>query len=124
MKRAGPKTFQSTLARISIWTIVHHRFLVGRIRIYIWSASATILFLSIARIIPLHTALTTLLFCGCAMLILLWCLINWRKAILLDIDDPALKRTAHAAMLALIKSKECDGATLKNRTAWRHRCPP
>jgi uncharacterized membrane protein len=105
MNHTKPSKLKSVLARASIWTIVNHNFLAGQIRIYIWFASATILFLSVASIIPLHTALYLLLFCGSAMIILLWSLINWRKAILLDIQNSELKKTAHAAMLALIHSK-------------------
>lgn len=116
-----PPKFKSFLARISIWTIVNHNFLAARIRIYIWSASATVLFLSVASIIPLHIALYTLLFCGCAILILLWSLISWRKSILLDIRDQALRRTAHAAMLALIHAKQSDRPDMKKQTRFHRR---
>lgn len=105
MNRTNSSNLKFVLARASIWSILNHNFLAGQIRIYIWSASATVLFLAVASIISLHTALYILLFCGCAMMIFLWSLIHWRKAILLDIQNPELKKMAHAAMLALIHSK-------------------
>ena len=107
------------LARMSIWTIVHHQWLAGQIRFYIWCATATVLFLSIASIIPLTIALTILLFCGTGMLILLWSLIRWRRSILLSIRDEKLKQRAHAAMLALIRSKP--SAAIKTGPSWRWR---
>ena len=85
------------LARVSIWTIIHHHFLAGRIRTYVWTASAIVLFLPVAGIISLQVALNILLFCGLSMMILLWSLIRWRKAILLNIKDEELKLAAHAA---------------------------
>ena len=105
MNRSNASKFKSVLARASIWTIINHNFLTGQIRIYVWSASATVLFFAVAGIIPLHIALYLLLFCGSVIMALLWSLIRWRKTILLDIQDPELKKIAHAAMLALIQSK-------------------
>lgn len=93
------------LVRISIWTILHHDFLAAQIRIYVWAASAIVLFLSITSLIPLQLALHLLLFCGLGILILLWSMINWRRSILLDIQDDDLKREAHEAMLFLIHSR-------------------
>jgi hypothetical protein len=121
MNSTKPSKFGSVLARASIWTIVNHNFLAGQVRIYVWSASAMVLFLCVAGIIPLQTALNILLFCGCSMMILLWSLITWRKSILLAIQDPELKKIAHAAMLALIYSKESQYNDMKKRTAPRHR---
>ena len=116
MNNAKPSKFKSALARASIWTILNHNFLAGRIRIYVWSAAATVLFLAVASIIPLHTALYILLFCGCAMMALLWSLISWRKAILLDIQNPELKKAAHEAMLMLIHSKASRRDKKKKKT--------
>lgn len=105
----------ASLARLSIWTLVHHDWLAAQIRFYVWSASATVLFFSIASIIPLQIALTILLFCGLGMLIVLWSLIQWRKSIILAIRDEELKRLAHAAMLALIHSRQIGGPTIVHR---------
>jgi hypothetical protein len=98
-------TTGAALARISIWTVVHHDWLAAQIRFYIWTASAIVLLLSIAGIIPLQIALVVLLFCGLGMMILLWSLIRWRRSILLAIGDAKLKQSAHAAMLSLIHSR-------------------
>jgi ABC-type bacteriocin/lantibiotic exporter with double-glycine peptidase domain len=115
MKRPNPLTFRSILAQASIWTISNHNFLAGQIRIYVWTGSAIVLFLAVPGIIPLHIALYALLFCGLAMLILLWILIQWRKAILLDIQDDKLKQTAHAAMLALIHDRKTGKPAVENQ---------
>lgn len=121
MNSTEPSKFKSVLAMASIWTIVNHNFLAGQIRIYVWSASATVLFFAVASIIPLHTALYLLLFCGVAIMILLWSLIRWRKAILLDIQNPEMKKTAHAAMLALIDSKSSRRNKMKKKTVPHYR---
>ena len=105
MNRKRPFKRHSPLARISIWTITHHDFLAAQIRIYVWCASATVLFLSITGLISLQLALHLLLFCGLGILILLWSLINWRRSILLGIQDDDLKLEAHAAMLSLIHAR-------------------
>jgi hypothetical protein len=121
MNSKEPSRFKSVLARASIWTIVNHNFLAGQIRIYVWSASATVLFFAIASIIPLHTALYLLLFCGFGIMILLWSLIRWRKVILLDIQNPEMKKTAHAAMLALIDSKSSRCNKMKKKIVPHYR---
>lgn len=121
MNSTEPSKLKSVLAWASIWTIVNHNFLAGQIRIYVWSASATVLFFAVASIIPLHTALYLLLFCGFAIMILLWSLIRWRKAILLDIQNPEMKKTAHAAMLALIDSKSSRRNKMKKKIVPHYR---
>ena len=121
MNSTKPSKLKSVLARASIWTIINHNFLAGQIRIYVWSASATVLFFAVASIIPLHTALYLLLFCGSAIMILLWWLIRWRKAILLDIQNPEMKKTAHAAMLALIDSKSSRRNKMKKKIVPHYR---
>jgi hypothetical protein len=94
------------LARASIWTLINHDFLARQIRYYIWGISAIIFLLVLASIIPLHIALFALIFFGFGTMLLLWTLIHWRKAILLDIRDEKLRRSAHAAMLALIHARQ------------------
>ena len=106
MNRNPRFTTGALLARISIWTVVHHNWLAAQIRVYIWTASAIVLLLSVAGIIPLRIALLVLLFCGLGMMILLGSLIHWRRSILLAIRDAELKQSAHAAMLTLIHSRQ------------------
>ena len=117
MKNKPSLDFTSPLARISIWTIIHHHWLAAQIRFYIWCASASVLFLSIANILPLTIALMILLVCGTGMLILLWSLIFWRRSILLSIRDKELKERAYAAMLTLIRSRP--NATRSTGFPWR-----
>ena len=97
MKHVNPPPSRSILALASIWTLNHHDFLAGRIQSYVWAASATVLFFSVAGILSLRTALYVILVGGIGMLVLLGSLIHWRKAILLDIRDETLKQAAHAA---------------------------
>ena len=116
MNRTPSFNSSVSLARISIWTIVHHQWLVAQIRFYVWLASATLLLLSIAGVITLQTALHGLLFSGLGTLMLVWLLIQWRKSILLAIRDEKLKRAAHAAMLALICSRQAGNRATDNHT--------
>lgn len=106
MNRTPSFNFGPPLARIGIWTIVHHNWLAAQIRLYVWLASATVLMLSIASVITLQTALYVLLFGGLGSLFLVWLLIQWRRSILLAIRDEKLKQAALAAMLALICSRQ------------------
>jgi hypothetical protein len=103
------------LARASIWTLKHHDLIAGQIRFYVWSASATVLFLSVASFIPLIAALYIILFCGLFIMILLWSLILWRKSILLAIEDEKLRREAHRVMLTMISSRP---DTIEKRHRW------
>ena len=115
MKSRSVPLHHPLLSRASIWTLKHHDLLAGQIRFYVWSASATVLFLSVASLIPLKAALYILLFCGLSIMILLWSLILWRKSILLAIEDEKLRREAHRAMLTMIYSRP---DTLEKRHRW------
>jgi hypothetical protein len=115
MYRHPRLTTGACLARISIWTVVNHNWLAAQIRFYVWTASAIVLLLSVAGIMPLRIALLVLLFSGLGMMILLGSLIHWRKAILLAIGDAELKHSAHAAMLALIHSKRDKRLLVENQ---------
>lgn len=123
MIRKKPVNPRFSLVRVSIWTIINHNFLAERIRSYVWTASAIVLFLSVAGFFSLQVALQLLLFCGLGMMILLWSLIQWRKAILQNIRDEELKRTAHAAMLALIHSKQAVVKQARHSTAKNQKRP-
>jgi hypothetical protein len=92
-------------ARFSIWSIRYHDLLVAHLRIYVWSATATILLLSLANIISLSTALNAILFSALSLAILIWLLLEWRRTILLRIEDPELRRSAEAAMHAFIYAR-------------------
>lgn len=92
-------------ARLSIWSIRYHDLLVAHLRIYVWSATATILLLSLAGIISLSTALNAILFSALSLAILIWLLLERRRTILLRIEDPELRRSAETAMHAFIYAR-------------------
>lgn len=105
MKPIQKKKTKRSIATVCIWTIRHHDYLVAQIRIYMWSASATVLFLSLAGLIRLETALFSLLFGALSIAILLWTLNEIRRHLLLHIRDPQLKKEAYEAMLAFIQAR-------------------
>ena len=120
MKLYHPRKPDTTLARISIWTIRYHDLLVAHMRMYVWLASATVLLLTIGGIISLITALYALLFSALGIMALLFGLIKWRRSILLDIQDEDLRQNAHAAMLALIHTRKAHSPpVLKRRGNFR-----
>jgi hypothetical protein len=73
---------------------------------YVWSAVFVTLVMAFAQIIPLESALHGILVMGLGIGALLWVFIEWRRTLLLNIEDPELKRKAHEAMLVLIGSRE------------------
>jgi hypothetical protein len=92
-------------ARLSIWSIRHHDLLVARLRVYVWSATATILLLSLADVISLTTALYAILWSVLGLIVLIWLLLERRRTILLHIENEALREEAEAAMLAFIYAR-------------------
>jgi hypothetical protein len=92
-------------ARLSIWSIRQHDLIVAHLRVYVWSATATILLLSLGNVISLSTALYGILFSILGLTILIWLLLERRRTILLRIDDAALREEAQVAMLAFIHAR-------------------
>jgi hypothetical protein len=92
-------------ARLSIWSIRHHDLLVAHLRFYVWSATATILLLSLGNAISLSTALYAILFSALGLIVLIWLLLERRRTILLHIENAALREEAQAAMLAFIHAR-------------------
>jgi hypothetical protein len=90
---------------LSIWSIRHHDRIVAHLRVYVWSAAATILLLSLANRISLTTALYAILLCSLSLVILIWLLLERRRTILLGIEDAELRREAEAAMQAFIYAR-------------------
>jgi ABC-type branched-subunit amino acid transport system permease subunit len=105
MKPIQKKKITGSIAKVCIWTIRQHEYLVSQIRVYIWFASATVLLLSLAGIISLAMALFALLFGALAVAILLWLLNEVRRSFLLKLDDPVLKKKAHETMLTFIHAR-------------------
>ena len=92
-------------ARLSIWSIRHHDLLVAHLRIYVWSAAATILLLSLGNVISVSTALYAILFSVLGLIVLIWLLLERRRTVLLGIENTALREEAEAAMLAFIDAR-------------------
>ncbi|MDJ0780522.1 MAG: hypothetical protein QNJ22_01055 [Desulfosarcinaceae bacterium] len=92
-------------ARLSIWSIRHHELIVAHLRIYVWSAAATILLLSLGNLISLTTALYAILFSVLALACIIWMLLERRRTILRRIDDPMLRQEAEAAMHAFLHAR-------------------
>jgi hypothetical protein len=90
---------------LSIWSIRHHDLLVAHLRVYAWSATATILLLSLANVVSLTTALYAILGASLSLVILIWLLLERRRTILLRIEDAELRQEAEAAMLAFIDAR-------------------
>lgn len=109
------------VAKLCIWTIRNHNFLITRFRLYMWSAVALVLFLSIANVIHLKIALLTILFSALCIVVIFWALIERRKTCLLKIRDPDLRQQAHAAMLELIYTKRLGIKKEKPFRTWLRR---
>jgi hypothetical protein len=90
---------------LSIWSIRRHDLLVTHLRIYVWSAAATILLLALGNVISLSTALYAILFSVLGLIVLIWLLLERRRTILLRIENKDLRKEAHAAMLAFIDAR-------------------
>lgn len=88
--------------KLSIWSVQHQSWLAGQIRIYIYAATALVALLALAEVISLLTAIFSVFCGGIIVLALIWTLIQQRKAILLNIQDPEIRDLAHKAMLAYL----------------------
>jgi len=93
-------------AKACIWSIRNQQRLMARLRTTMWAFSATILVLSISGRFGLQTALLIIGFGGLGVVVMLTGLIQTRRILLLNIQDPDLRRQAHVAMLELIDLKE------------------
>ncbi len=88
-----------------LWTIRRQRQIAAVIHTQLTAAVAVALLLTILLPIRLETALRAIFLGGMAVIALVWVLIERRRSWLLGIDDPALKETAHRAMIAYLKQK-------------------
>ncbi len=127
MTRNDKKNTQSIAIRLSLWSIRNQSWLAGHIRIYVFTGTALIAFLALAEVITIETAMLSA-FCGGLIIVgLLWTLIQQRKAILLSINEPELRKQAHNTMLTYLH--EVDPDTFAGRDlqpiAAKHReeCP-
>ncbi|MFZ0131419.1 MAG: hypothetical protein WAK95_02675 [Desulfobacterales bacterium] len=88
-----------------LWTIRRQGHIAVVIHTQLTSAVALVLLLTLLLPIRLETALQGIFCGGMAVIALVWALIERRRSWLLGIDDPALKETAHRAMIAYLKQK-------------------
>jgi len=93
------------IAKFCLWTFQRHNLITSQIRIYVWSASAFVLFLSLIDKIHLQVALHILLFGSLGIAVIIWMLLSIRKALLLRINDPELKEVIYESMLIFIASR-------------------
>lgn len=108
MARKDNKSTQSIGIRLSLWSIRNQTWLAGHIRIYIYTGTALIAFLALAEVITIETAMLSA-FCGGLIIMgLIWTLIQQRKTILLNINEPELRRQAHDTMLAYLHELDPD----------------
>ena len=105
MNRKKSKPIQENTAAFFLWTIRNQSFLAFHIQIYMWSAVAVILLLTLAEKIALEAALQAILFGGLFICGIIWVLIERRRSWLMHIADPVLKETAHVVMLAYLSAR-------------------
>lgn len=88
-----------TIAKLCIWSVRHQTWLAGRLRIYIWAATAVVAFLMFTGFIPLEEGLLALFFCGVSISTAIWLLLKVRRSWLLNIQAPELRQQALNAMI-------------------------
>jgi hypothetical protein len=88
-----------------LWTIRRQNDISATIRTQMMSAVSVVLLLSILLPIRLETALQIILYTGLTVIGLLYVIIERRKSWLLGIHDPALKETAHQAMITYLRQR-------------------
>ena len=115
MTRNIKRSQHSFAVKLCIWSIRHQAWLAGQVRIYIFSGTALVAFLALAGVISIQTAMLSS-FCGGAVLLgLIWTLIQQRKAMLLNIEEPEVREQVHRAMLAYLRQVETgDDASISN----------
>ena len=92
-----------TIAKLCIWSVQHQTWLAGRLRIYIWGATAVVAFFIFAGVIPLGTGLLALFFCGVSISTAIWLLLKVRRSWLLNIQIPELRQQALTAMIKYLR---------------------
>jgi hypothetical protein len=102
-KKRGTGKF---VAKLCIWTIKNHNLLITHLRLYMWAAVASVLYLCLANRISLQAGLNGILFGGFAIFFILWVLLENRRTCLLNISDPKLKNEAYNVMIAFIAQRQ------------------
>lgn len=108
MTRKDKRSPQSIVIRLSIWSVRNQSWLAGQVRIYLYAGTVLIAFLALAGVVTIQTALLSA-FCGGLVIAgLIWTLIQQRKAILLNLEEPEVRKIAHQAMLAYLHEVDPD----------------
>ena len=108
MTRNDKQPSQSIGIRLSIWSIRNQSWLAGHVRIYIYAGTVLIAFLALAGAISIQTAMLSAICGGLIVMGMMWALIQHRKAILLNIQEPEVRKRAHNAMLAYLNEVNPD----------------
>ncbi len=108
MKRNLKPSTCSLGVKLSVWSIQHQTWLAGQVRIYVFFATALIAFFTLAGVISIQTALFSSFSGGLIVAGLIWTLIQQRKSILLNIQEPDVRELAHRAMLNYLRKVDPD----------------
>ncbi len=104
MQSSTPKP-GTAWARAMLWSILYQDRLAHWLRIYVGLLVAFVVFMGMVGIITLDAALQIIFFGGVGLSSGLVFFIRKRRSWLLAIEDPSLKRLAHASMLAYLSLK-------------------
>jgi hypothetical protein len=96
---------QDPWARAMILSIIYQDRIAHYVRMYVGFTVAIIAFMGIVDIISLESSLRAIVYFGLVLSGGLWFFIRKRRAWLLSIEDPELKRWAYASMLAYLSMK-------------------
>ncbi len=103
MKPSNRSSPYSIGVKLSLWSIRHQTWLAGQIRIYVFFATALIAFFALAGIISIETALFSSFSGGLVVAGLIWTLIQQRKSILLNIQEPEVRELVHQTMIDYLR---------------------
>jgi hypothetical protein len=103
MTRKDQRPTPSIAVKLCIWSIRHQAWLAGQVRIYIYGATALVALLALADVISIETAMFSA-FCGGAVLLgLIWTLVQQRRSMLLNIQEPEVREEVYKAMLTYLR---------------------
>lgn len=103
MTRNKKQSSTSIGIKLCIWSIRNQSWLAGHIRIYIYAGTTLIAFLALAGVISIETAMFSAFSGGIVLMGLIWTLVQQRKAMLLNIQEPEVRNRAHKAMLTYLR---------------------
>jgi hypothetical protein len=110
MTRGEIRTRTSIGIQLCIWSVRSQAWLAGQVRIYVYTATAMVAFLALAGVISIQTAMFATICGGTIFMGLIWTLVHQRRAMLLKIQDPAVREQAHSAMIAYLQKVDSEPA--------------